>query len=284
MRKVSAGGIIVNEKNEIVMVTTDARNWQFPKGNVEKGEEYLTTALREIEEETKLKGLKLIKKLPMYTRPSLDEKKRRCLRDIHYFLFQTKKREVQASAEVIGCEWVPIDKVLDRMVYPTDKEFFRKVKKSVQLVLDQKQLAIWAADCAEHVLPYFEKEFPKDKRPWKAIKACRSWVRTGIFRMADIRNASLSAHAAAKRAKENSPARFAAHAAGQAVATAHVPEHAYGPSYYALKIAATIGPANVVKEYNWQLRRLPKHLREGWLDWQKRRLPKKLSKFLGKRL
>ncbi len=29
---------------------------------------------------------------------------------------------------------------------------------------DQKLLAFWAADCAGHVLPYFEKEFPKDDR------------------------------------------------------------------------------------------------------------------------
>ena len=28
---------------------------------------------------------------------------------------------------------------------------------------DQKLLALWAADCAEHVLPYFEKDFPKNK-------------------------------------------------------------------------------------------------------------------------
>lgn len=29
---------------------------------------------------------------------------------------------------------------------------------------DQKSLALWAADCAEHVLPYFKKEHPRDDR------------------------------------------------------------------------------------------------------------------------
>jgi 8-oxo-dGTP pyrophosphatase MutT (NUDIX family) len=134
MKKESAGGIIVNENNEIVMVFTDSQSWQFPKGTVWRNEEYLATALREIKEETKLKDLKLIKELPVYTRPSMDEKGKKCIRDIHYFLFQTKKRDLQASAEVTACEWVPIDKVLDRITYPEDKEFFRKIKEGVRFV------------------------------------------------------------------------------------------------------------------------------------------------------
>ncbi|MFH0971384.1 MAG: hypothetical protein V1835_02345 [Candidatus Micrarchaeota archaeon] len=139
---------------------------------------------------------------------------------------------------------------------------------------DQRLLAIWAADCAERVLPFFEKEYPKDNRPRKAINACRKWVRTGVFKMADIRKASLDAHAAARKAKKDSAACFAARAAGQAVATAHVPEHAYGPAYYALKVVAAANPANayveIAKEHKWQLRHLPKHLRKGWLEWQSR--------------
>ena len=145
---------------------------------------------------------------------------------------------------------------------------------------DQRSLAIWAADCTERVLPFFEKAYPKDDRPRKAIEACRTWVRTGVFKMADIRKASLSAHAAAREAKENNAACFAARAAGQAAATAHVPRHAFGAAYYALKAAAAANSANaevkIAKELNWQSRRLPKNLRQGWQDWQSRRFPKHL--------
>jgi len=145
---------------------------------------------------------------------------------------------------------------------------------------DQRLLAIWAADCAERVLPIFEKAYLKDDRPRKAIEACRTWVRTGVFKMADIRKASLAAHAAAREAKENNAACFAAHAAGQAVATAHVPQHAFGAAYYALKAIAAAYPANarvkIAKELDWQSRALPKNLRQGWQDWQSRRLPKNL--------
>ena len=135
---------------------------------------------------------------------------------------------------------------------------------------DQGSLAIFAADCAERVLPFFEKAYPKNGRPRKAIEACRIWIRTGVFRMSDIRGTSLAAHAAAREAKENNAACFAARAAGQAVATAHVPQHAFGAAYYALKaIAAANTDIDVVKttkEHNWQSRHLPEHLRQEFLD------------------
>lgn len=127
-------------------------------------------------------------------------------------------------------------------------------------------MATWAADCAERVLSLFEEAYPEDDRPRNAIETCRTWVRTGVFRMAEIRGASLAAHAAARDAKENDAAHFAARAAGQAVATAHVPQHAYGAAYYALKVVAAIDPenagTNAATEWSWQEGRLPEGLRE----------------------
>lgn len=131
---------------------------------------------------------------------------------------------------------------------------------------DQRSLATWAADCAERVLPLFERAYPEDDRPRRAIEACRAWVRTGVFEMSDIRGASLAAHAAARDVKGNDAACFAARAAGQAVATAHVPQHALGGAYYALKAIAAADPAdaevNVAKERDWQAQRLPENLRQ----------------------
>jgi hypothetical protein len=131
---------------------------------------------------------------------------------------------------------------------------------------DQRSMATWAADCAERVLPFFEAAYPKDVRPRNAIEACRTWVRTGVFRMTDIRGASLAAHDAARDAKEDDAACFAAHAAGQAVATAHVPQHAYGSAYYALKAIAANDPTNaeakVAEERSWQSQHVPEKLRQ----------------------
>ena len=126
---------------------------------------------------------------------------------------------------------------------------------------DQKKLALWAADCAEHVLPFFEEKFPDDDRPRKAIAACRTWVATGVFKMAVIRKASLDSHAAARvaEAEKDSAACYAARAAGQAVATAHVPTHCMGAAVYAIKAAAAHSgnpEDGLIKERNWQLQRL----------------------------
>ncbi|VVB70050.1 Uncharacterised protein [uncultured archaeon] len=147
---------------------------------------------------------------------------------------------------------------------------------------DQKLLAVWAVTCAERVLPIFEKVKPKDDRPRNALKVCREWIRTGVFSMKEIRGASLASHAAAREVKEKSEAAcFAARACGQAVATAHVPQHAFGPAYYSLKIIS-LNPTNLEsrlrKELSWQTKKLPKHLRKYWLAWQKERLPKELKK------
>src|SRR5262245_21360226 len=100
---------------------------------------------------------------------------------------------------------------------------------------DQKSLAAWAIDCAERVMHYFEDAHPHDRRPREALETLQTWIDTGVFKMAVIRKASLSSHAAAREVGEDNPARSAARAAGQAVATAHVPTHAIGAAIYGLQ-------------------------------------------------
>jgi hypothetical protein len=131
---------------------------------------------------------------------------------------------------------------------------------------DQISLANWAIECAERVLHLFERNYPDDERPRNALKIGREWVRTGVFSMSAIRGASLSAHASAKDVKSDVAACEAAHAAGQAVATAHVPQHAYGGAFYALRALIAEQPEAaepiVAKELAWQSAQLPAHLRE----------------------
>ena len=87
---------------------------------------------------------------------------------------------------------------------------------------DQKILAVWAIDCAKRVLSYYEKAFPKYKRPQKALTTLKKWIKDGEFKMAVILKTSLDSHAAARDTGEENPARSAVRACGQAVATAHV--------------------------------------------------------------
>lgn len=128
-------------------------------------------------------------------------------------------------------------------------------------VIDHQTLAVWANDCAERVLPFFETAHPNDDRPRRALEALQAWIDTGEFHMAVIRKASLDAHAAAREVGEDNPARSAARAAGQAVATAHARGHAPGAAIYALQAIHRAGSAGeadtaVEAERAWQRARL----------------------------
>lgn len=117
---------------------------------------------------------------------------------------------------------------------------------------DHRSLVRWAADCAEHVLPYFEENYPEDNRPRKALEAGRAWAR-GELACGKARAAALAAHAAAC-------------AAGHAAATAHVADHARHAAAYAVNAATaaaipTDGGVASATERGWQCRRLPEHLR-----------------------
>jgi hypothetical protein len=135
-------------------------------------------------------------------------------------------------------------------------EFVELVKHT-----DHKTLAVWAIDCAERVLPYFEEKYPDDHRPRNAIETLQTWINTGMFKMAVIRKASLAAHAAAREVGEDNAARSAARAAGQAVATAHVSTHSIGAAIYALQAihrasSSSDADAAVAKERDWQYQHL----------------------------
>ncbi len=100
---------------------------------------------------------------------------------------------------------------------------------------EHKQLALKAADKAEQVLQMFEEEHPTDKRPREAIEALRAWAcGKRELGMVEVRKLSLDSHAAAREARTDA-ARFAARAAGHAIATWHVPSHAQGVEEYAIK-------------------------------------------------
>jgi hypothetical protein len=128
---------------------------------------------------------------------------------------------------------------------------------------DQKILALWAADCAEHVLPAFEEKYAGDYRPRSAIEACRTWATSGGFKMSVIRKAALDSHAAARKAGKNSAACFAARSAGHAAATAHVPTHSLGAAAYAIKAVAVKSSSlhnGLIKEADWQRQCLIKNV------------------------
>ena len=138
---------------------------------------------------------------------------------------------------------------------------------------DHRLLALWAAACAEHVLPLFESEQPGDPRPRHAIEQIRAWAR-GEIRMSDSRAAGGHAMAAARVLR--GAARHATFAAGQAAVVAHVAAHELGAAAYAIKAARAAAPAGDAdaagrRECAWQRDQLPAAVRELVLDDQRLR-------------
>src|SRR6185437_1535793 len=97
---------------------------------------------------------------------------------------------------------------------------------------DHQLLALWAADCAEHVLDHFEAVRPEDDRPRQAIALARAWAR-GEIPWSESRTAAGHANGAARDL--HGAARFAAYAAAQAAAVGHVAAHELGAAAYAVR-------------------------------------------------
>lgn len=138
---------------------------------------------------------------------------------------------------------------------------------------DHHLLALWAAACAEHVLPLFEEIQPDDERPRRAIESVRAWTR-GEITMTQSRAAG--GHAMAAASELRGAARCAAYAAGQAAVVAHVAAHELGAAAYAIKAvqaAAPKGESESVgrRECQWQRAQLPEAIRDLVLDDQRLR-------------
>ncbi|MCH1865070.1 putative immunity protein [Nocardioides sp. CFH 31398] len=132
-------------------------------------------------------------------------------------------------------------------------------------------LALWAADCAERVLPLFAREQPDDPRPRVAVEAVRAWTRG---EMPMMRSRAAGGHAMGAARPLEGAGRFAAYAAGQAACVPHVAEHDLGAAAYAIKAVRAARPDDPDagrRERDRQRELLPDEVRELVLEDQGRR-------------
>lgn len=161
------------------------------------------------------------------------------------------------------------------MILPKDRDpRFVTIRRGGMLTnTDHRLLALWAATCAEHVLPLFEAAQPADPRPRQAIEAARAWTR-GELKMMEAR--ALGGHAMGAARDLRGAARFAGYAAGQAAVVAHVAAHELGAAAYAIKAARAAAPERAGEdagrqECRWQRDQLPDAIRALVLDDQRLR-------------
>ena len=127
----SAGGIVKNNKNQIALIRMDNVSvWGFPKGKIEKNENQLDAAIREIFEETGIKNIELIKKLCVYQRPAADGKP--IMVKIHMFLFKTTQKTIlPVKNDVQQAQWFNKEIIVDNLTLSEDKDFFKKIKNEI---------------------------------------------------------------------------------------------------------------------------------------------------------
>jgi hypothetical protein len=122
---------------------------------------------------------------------------------------------------------------------------------------DRQVVAVWAADCAERVLPLFEAEAPDDDRARDAIARARAFARGELTAAGEIRRRFVAGRAARNA---TSPAGVAAaRAAAQAAGVAHMGAHALGAAAYAARAIVLARPDERearTEEVRWQLAHL----------------------------
>ena len=103
--------------------------------------------------------------------------------------------------------------------------------------------------CAELVLPLFEKKYPKDARPRKAIQVAKNWLKnpnnkTAAAAYAAAANATDAAYAAANATDDTAYAAYAAaYAAYAAANAANAANAAYAATYAAYAADDTVNAA-----------------------------------------
>ena len=124
----SAGGVVINNDGEILVVNQRGTSWSLPKGHIEEGEDARTAAEREIYEESGVQALDFVKELGSYQRHKIgkyggDDLSE--LKTITMFLFKADEKLLKPiDPENPEARWVEKNTVATLLTHTKDKEFF----------------------------------------------------------------------------------------------------------------------------------------------------------------
>ena len=128
----AAGGVVENERGEVLMIYR--RNcWDLPKGHIDAGEDALTAAKREVEEETGVSGLKFVSELcnTLHAYNVYGEWELKCT---YWFAFDAQSAVTTAQTEediesAVWCNPAEVDSNLEES-YPTIKEVIYEYRRT----------------------------------------------------------------------------------------------------------------------------------------------------------
>ncbi len=131
---IAGGGLVYNDNKEILFIHRNGR-WDLPKGKIEKKEDIEDCALREVEEETGVKGLTITRPLKI-TYHVFKRNGKFCLKETFWFEMRTSSTETltpQKKEGIKKAKWLNFEKAqkaLDKsyenikMIFP--KEYLIK--------------------------------------------------------------------------------------------------------------------------------------------------------------
>lgn len=134
MKKENSAGIIVFKKikNDIhyLILHYESGHWDFPKGHIEKGEDEIEAARRELKEETGIEDIELLKKF----KESIfyffrDEKKNLIRKEVIFFLAKTEEKKVRLSFEHKGFIWLPFKNAYEMITHKNAKGLLQKADR-----------------------------------------------------------------------------------------------------------------------------------------------------------
>ena len=109
----AAGGLVFNEENKVLAILRN-NIWDLPKGKIEKGETNEDAALREVEEETGLKNIKLKRLLTKTYHTYFDPRKnRKVLKISYWYEMKSKAKELSPQLEegIELAEWIDLSEL-----------------------------------------------------------------------------------------------------------------------------------------------------------------------------
>ena len=126
MKEKSCGAIVFN--NDSVLIIEQFQGFfSFPKGHVEKGEKEIETAIREVKEETNI-DIEIVSNKKYKIHYKIGGRKNK---EVVFFIAKAISFDLKSQEnEIISCEWIDKDKVLDKLTYDNVKEIYKKVIKN----------------------------------------------------------------------------------------------------------------------------------------------------------
>ena len=143
------GIVLLNKKNKIFVakrIDNPKNYWQMPQGGIDGNEDYLSAALRELEEETSIKSVELLKEIDEFIAYELPKdllgiiwkgKYRGQKQKWFVMRFTGQDQEINLKTkkpEFLEWKWIDLDKITDTVVnfkLHVYKELKNKVRKII---------------------------------------------------------------------------------------------------------------------------------------------------------